>query len=199
MVENLGFRRNIATAIATALFSLNQSDNKRVHIKKLCPAPSTLGDMTNWMQYCNQMGIRCHRSPPTNCHSVHVSLQVRAFGEFMDAMEGEIDSRCIRLALELMVDVSPILFLESVFQEKVLKHFQKLFQISGSGSYMHGFIKSWGAENRQSDITVYVDDLVLANVEIKGELCYSNQEPNMQTIGYFVKFQQSRECEHAPI
>ena len=187
----------IATMIATALANLSQNDKKRARIEWMCPAPSTFGDMTNWMYYSDQMGIRCHRPPPRNCHSLHVTLQVQAFGEFMDAMEGEIDSCYIGLALELMVDVSPVLLLESVFQEKVLKHLQNAFR-SDLGTYKVSS-KNWSADAAKSDITVYVNDVVLANFEIKGELSSGNKEPNMQNIGYFVKFQQIRKRERAPM
>ena len=43
----------------------------------------------------------------------------------MDALEGDIDSRYIRLAVELMLDVSPVLLYESRFQE-ILKHLQSV-------------------------------------------------------------------------
>ena len=69
--------QEIATKIATVLANLSKKDEKRAHIEEMYPAASTLGDMTYWIQHSAQMGIRCHRPPPTNCHSLHVTLQVR--------------------------------------------------------------------------------------------------------------------------
>ena len=189
--------QEIATKIATAITNLSQKNIKRTRIEATCPAPSTLGDTTKWIQYNDLMGVRCHRAPPQNCHSLHVTLQIQAFGEFMDALEGDVDSRYVRLAHQLMADVSPLLLFESVFQEKVLKHLNNLFQ-SDSMAYMVSS-KNWSGGAARSDITVYVNGVVLANFEIKGELCLGNKEPNLENIGYFVKFQQNREGERAPM
>ena len=47
-----------------------------------------------------------------------------------------------QLVVELMLDASPVLLLESMFQQKVLKHVQKLFQ-SDLGTYMVSPKSTW--------------------------------------------------------
>ena len=114
-------------------------------------------------------------------------------------MEGDIDSRYIRLAVELMLDVSPVLLLESRLQEKILRQLQSLFQ-NDSSMFMVSS-KNWNSRAAKSDITVYT--MIWCWQISKSRWSYApviqNQKINVQNIGYFIKLQQSRTGERAPM
>ena len=112
-----GARSKIITAIEK--IRLEGVSFKRRHTEEKCVAPSTLGDLRNWGKHQSHLGICCHLPPVPKLHGLHVSLQVKAFGNFLDRMEQQPSGQFTNLAMKLVKVCSNIYENEEKFRENM--------------------------------------------------------------------------------
>ena len=74
----------------------------RQKIELSIPSPSLDGKQFKELQ--KKWSILCHRPP--HCSGLHVSLQVEAFGKFIDLLEGPYRPEYYSLSLDLMMVMS---------------------------------------------------------------------------------------------
>ena len=165
---------------------------KRRHLEQTCPTPSELGKCGRTSSELHE--VKEHRR---GGHGLHVSLQVKAFGKFIDIVEGkgEIESVCYQVAGRVVQDMSKYFSFECNREAEFLSATRKLFPGC--------CIEKASVARAQSDCTmaVTVDGKAykVANFEFKNELNGTSSDPYNQNIGYFIHLQSPLENERAPM
>ena len=190
----LSFQEDVREKIATAIneIRIEGIGFKRRRIEERCVCASTLGDLTKFDTHQKDLQICCHLPPGMKLHGLHVSLQVKAFGNFLDAMD-QRSSRFTKLACELVLVCSNAYVSEEKFCNATRPLVVKL--VEGLGCVVDRF-SSEEADSRKavtSDCTIlFVKDGVripLASFEMKRDIAGSSSNPDIQNIGYYIKFQ----------
>ena len=162
---------------------LPEVPTKRLAIEENFPSPSESGKKP-----CHQ-NVRDHR-----CSSgLHTSLQIKAFGNFLDVMCcNEIDSKYHKAAGLLMNNMrkeySNEITRQQAFADAVLFIFPPFSSVS----------KGRARSDYTTTVTVGEDKYPVINWEFKNEMCGISSEPNKQGIGYFVHFK-SGESGRSPM
>ena len=121
--------------------------------------------------------VCCH-CPPGKLHGFPVTLQVRAFGEFVDALKIVANQHHQRMALDLMRAMTGVYDSEAERQREFCSVFMCYgFQLTPTGS---------AAFKCDLSITGSVNHKVVANIELKPELGIGNKNPNFQNVGYYM-------------
>ena len=125
---------------------------------------------------------------------LHVSLQVNAFGKFMDIVEGEeeIESLCYEVAGRVLQKMSVYYRFEFERKDKFLVEMEKIFPRT---------VRIIPVEEgkAKSECTILVNNFRVGNYEFKNEFAGITSDPNNQNIGYFVHLQAPCEDERAPM
>ena len=200
-LELMNVEKSINTKIMEAISSLSFGNKRREKIESSCPSPSDLGNITpaGLSMSRNKVHPFDHRgrSVVTIHHGLHVSLQVEAFGKFIDCVsEDKIDSRYFTSACEIMQNMSLFYANEGERQNILIEVLKQVLCDFYVGS------RFWGtAASAKSDVAICValDGEVIGNVEIKNEFGQGGKDPIMQNIGHFVKFQMNHPRHRSPM
>ena len=158
---------------------------KRINLEKNFVSPSDFGKNIKYEEDIHDG----HYST-----SLHVGLQLEAFGKFLDLASSDndkpIDDKYCRMAHSLMQKMS------GVFSNEWnrLTAFRSILEDG-----------MWNLEVKKSKSSRAISDCslvhhvfgtghVLVNFELKNELCGTSSCPNKQNIGYFVHFQAEQNC-----
>lgn len=125
---------------------------------------------------------------------LHVSLQVNAFGKFMDIVEAEeeIESLCYEVARRVLQKMSVYYRFEFERKDKFLVEMEKIFPRT---------VRIIPVEEgkAKSDCTILVNNFRVGNYEFKNEFAGITSDLNNQNIGYFVHLQAPCKDERAPM
>ena len=147
---------------------------KRSRLEKTCPSPSACGKLIIDLPH-----VRAHRSGS----DLHVSLQVQAFGNFLDKMkspDNEIEPKFKEAAASLVKVVgrhySNEIGLQTAFAEALETLFPPFRAVSK------------GSANSDYTTIVVLDgiDYTLVNWEFKNEMFGISSEPHLQQHSYFI-------------
>ena len=150
---------------------------KRSRLEGNFPSPSDYGKLTNtYLDLLSSVGSRS---------GLHVSLQVEAFGHFIDQMnieDAEIDSKFYNVATSLMMEMSKVFRYESRRQSTFLSVVKGLFPSCTTVQNEHAISDS----TLQVEINNKVYNIV--NWEFKCEMVQISRAI-AQNISYFVHLQ----------
>ena len=73
-------------------------------------SPSAFANLSDWRKYQADLELSCHVSPAVKKHALHVSLRVKAFGNFLDEMNqlGSMEPKFMNLASKLVFACSEV-------------------------------------------------------------------------------------------
>ena len=170
-------------AVEAAVHSIAEdAPTKRARIVESFPSPSDYGKKPTCKDVLDHLG---------GSLSLHTSLQVEAFGNFMDIImnEDEIDLECNQVATSLMQKMSNKHHNERARQKDFLSEVEKLFPKSYPTSP-----ESSKSVSTDATITVELNDQVhhLLNYEFKHEMKNISSDPFHQNIAYFILLQHIR-------
>lgn len=149
---------------------------KRRHVERNVTTPSDIAKIEGYTAFMRRVPhLVCNHRPG---HGFPVTLQVRAFGEFVDVLKVKADVDYRKMALQLMLSMSRVYSNEAKRQEALQDIFQQnnfsFTKVANTGYKCDLSIKN-------SD-----NDKVIANFELKAELGYDGKNPNWQNVAYFV-------------
>ena len=191
-----GCTEQTAEKFRKAFDELSQAGRKRQRIEERCPAPSLLGDESEWSTNQKTLGILCHRPPPAKCHGLHVSLQVEPFATFMDEsdIKSEVDHKYTDIALEIMCQLSKIQS-EETMKTGLKTQLEKVFSKYSVKSVNWSETSAAG----NSDISILSGVYTLLNIELKKGLGSGGKDANFENTGYFIKIQRNHQLQRAPM
>lgn len=147
---------------------------KRQCVEKNVRSPSEVAKIKGWKTFKKKAPhVYCHRSPKP-LHGFPVTLQVKAFGDFVDALKVDADLSYRRMALDLMVAMTKIYDDETQRQSKLQSIFMK-----------YGFIVRPFSNLACLSFCGSSDGKVVANIVVKNELGFDGKNPNLQNIAYY--------------
>ena len=151
---------------------------KRKEFEETLPTPSELGKLGGSIHL---QEVKEHR---VGGHGLHVSLQVDAFGKFMDIVEGEeeIESLYYEVAGHVLQKMSRYHTSKYLRKEAFLEEIEKIFPCTFRFTPVE-------EAKAKSDCTVLANKLRVANFEFKNEFAGITSDPYNQNIGYFVHLQ----------
>ena len=170
---------SLFTKVETAVTTLRDgATTKRAHLEgAFLSSPSEYGKDPERKPW-----IEDHRSSS----GLHVSLQVEAFGHFIDRMDmedGQIEPMFYEVATSLMRTMSKTFHFEDQRTTSFGTEMKKLFPLLGPVS----------GEHYRSDLTLQVEinkqKSTVMNVEIKNEFSGISSDPFAQNQSYFVHLQ----------
>ena len=193
-----GVRSKIITAIEK--IRLEGVGYKRRRTEERCVAPSALGDLQYWEKHQSELGICCHLPPAPKLHGLHVSLRVKAFGNFLDRMEQPPSGQFTTLAMKLVKVCSNIYENEGKFRENVKPIFQEMIAgLDVELDRMH----SDKSDGFTSDFTVTFTKggvkIPLVNFEFKRGIARGKSDPDIENFGYAIKFSKEFPDHAAPM
>ena len=105
---------------------------KRQHVERSIGSPSDVARIPGWTEFTKKVRhVYCHRPR----HGFPVTLQVRAFGEFVDALKIDAELRYRKMALDLMLAMAIVYPNERKRQKKLKSIFvQNGFSFSQVGT-----------------------------------------------------------------
>ena len=165
--------RRIEAAVDTLR---QQAPTKRACIEEKFETPSEYAKYLTRKTY-----IHDHRFSS----GLHVSLQVKAFGEFLDFIQGEdeLDSKYYEVAASLMTEVSGSFHNEQQFQNTFLEEVEKLLPCAVQ---VH---KGHAITDATIQMVINGQNCYLANWEFKNDLREITSDPILQNNAYFVHLQ----------
>lgn len=191
---------SVKNEIVKALYSLGFGDKRREKIESVCPSPSDLGNITPaGLKARDKVQPFDHRGRGLLSihHGLHVSLQVEAFGKFIDCVsKDEIDSRYFTSACEIMQKMSLFYGNEALRKTELIELLKDVLSDFYFGT------KSWGSgSNAESDVAICIEHggEVIGNIEIKNEFGQGGKDAVTQNIGYFIKFQSKHKNRRSPM
>ena len=163
---------------------------KRSRLEGNFPSPSDYGKLTNHSSYPSILDHRSSSSVGSRS-GLHISLQVEAFGHFIDQMnieDAEIDSKFYKVATSLMMKMSKIFRYESRRQNTFLSVVKELFPSCTTVQNKHAISDS-------STLQVEINNKVynIVNWEFKSEMICSS-EPIAQNISNYVHLKNQQNC-----
>ena len=136
--------------------------------------------------------ILCHRPP--GCSGLHVSLQVEAFGKFIDLQEGPSRPEYYSLALNLMMVMSTFFETEGKRQAA----FKQTIQTTMFTDLSYEVFKR--SPHSIPDLCITSSSgCVLVNFEFKNEFTCISSEPTAQNIACYIHSQKSLPGQRAPM
>ena len=150
--------------VKSAVEVLKDTFVKRYRIEQLCPSPSELGKMKENAKPILDH-ISDHRLPKPCPHDLHVSLQVEAFGEFIDVVsKEEVESKYLEVAGRVMQKMSHFYGSEQQCQNAFFDEVRAIFP---------NYIPEQ-CQRAKTDASIKVSingrDYTLANWEFKNEM-----------------------------
>ena len=147
---------------------------KRSELEDTCPSPSECGKLKSGLKH-----VRAHRPGS----GLHVSLQVEAFGKFLDKMKSpddEIESKFKEAASLLMKAMGKYYDNEIACQTAFSEALQTLFPPFRSVS------KSRARSDYTTSVVIDEKNIVLVNWKFKNEMVNISSEPHHQQHGYYI-------------
>ena len=162
---------------------------KRARLEEMFLSPSEYGKQDDDTIKRNRVHDHRFRS------SLHVSLQVEAFGDFIDTMNKEEidDLKCYKVAASLMHKMSGVFASEGDRKDLFLKEIKSLLPEAHAVTVQRVITDAtiWEEINGQTHY--------LANYEFKNELKGCSSDPVHQNNGYFVHLQKHEKNDRAPM
>jgi len=131
-------------------------------------------DVSGWKNFKTTMPYACCHRPPGKVHGFPVTLQVRAFGEFVDALKIVANQHHQRMTLDLMRAMTGVYDSEAERQREFCLVFMRYgFQLTPTGSAVF-----------KCDLFIMgsVNHKVVANIELKPELGIGNKTLTSKTL-----------------
>ncbi len=168
----VGSEDNVKAIEAAVSNLLPSVDTKRSKIESNLSSPSDYGK-----DLSSDINVDDHRTT----HNLHVSVQMKLFGEFLDKMnESSVEDKFCRAASDLMLCMS------KYYQYEAGR--QKAFCEIINNTPLNWKVQNFTTEQRHSDGTILLNNFALVNFEFKNELCGTRSCPVKQNIGYFQNF-----------
>lgn len=176
---------------------------KRRRTEEKCPSASSLGNLKHWGKNQGALGMCCHLPPAPKLHGMHVSLRVKAFGNFLDRMEEQPSGQFTSLAMKLILVCSEVYASEADILAKVKPILRELFAgLDVDVDRMHS--EESDARNAVvSDCTVIFSSngvkIAIVSFELKEDISGTTANPDIQNIGHVMKFNKRFQGHAAPM
>ena len=206
-LSNLSVEEDHQDKIMAALMKIRKEGigYKRRCTENVRISPSALGDLTRWMQNQKSLQLSCHLPPATKMHALHVSLRVKAFGNFLDAMNrpGPIESKFMNFACALILACSKVHHTEESLIRKVKPIIRQLVEGMDVEVDKMSSDEVDGVTAATSDTTVMLNkdgqQIALVTWEFKRDIAGVKSNPDIQNMGYFLRFQKKWQRQSAPL
>ena len=166
---------------------------------------SAFGNLSDWWINQTDLQLSCHLSPAVKKHALHVSLRVKAFGNFLDEMNrlGFMEPKFMKLASKLVFACSQVHDTEYSLTTAVKPIVTEL--VDG----LDVKVDSTRSEEEDatrcvtSDITFQVwkngQWIAIVCWELKRDIARGNSNPDVKNMGHFVRFQKKCQRQSAPM
>ena len=208
-LTELEVREDHQTSILKAINKIRDvgTGYKRRHTESLAAdiSPSAFANLSDWLKYQTDLQLSCHLSPASKKHALHVSLRVKAFGNFLDEMNrlGSMEPKFMKLASKLVFACSKVYDTEYSLTTAVKPIIKEL--VDGLNVKVDSMKSKEEDATRcaTSDITFQVckNEQWIAIVcwELKRDIARGNSNPDVQNMAYFVRFQKNLQRQSAPM
>ncbi len=187
-----GMDENVLNRLQAAVNELvNDAPTKHSCLESSFPSPSEVGKSGR----STLARVNEHRA---GGDGLHVSLQVKAFGKFMDIVKGEkeVGSLCYQVAGRMALKLSPYLASEPKRKEEFIKEIKNLFP---STVIFQDVTEGRAKSDSTVEVKVGNETFRVCNFEFKNEFAGVTSDPNNQNVGYFVHLQTPYKSERAPM
>ena len=168
--------------------------DKRSKIEKYTPSPSEACKQFEEKQ--EELPIFCHRPPGKGYSGLHVSLQVKAFGKFIDLQETIPDPKYYSLAVKLMIAMSEFYKCETSRRHAFKQKIQEIMFADQGLLYQ----EEKKISHAKIDLAIVSSSgQVLVSFEFKNEFSGISSEPTAQNIACYINSQKSLHRQRAPM
>ena len=206
-LTELGIREDHQTSILEAINRIRDegAGYKRRRTENLATdiSASAFGNLSDWWKNQTDLQLSCHLPPAFKKHALHVSLRVKAFGNFLDEMNrlGSMEPKFMKLASKLVFACSKVHDTETSLTTAVKPIIEEL--VKGLNVKIDSMKSEEGKSYVTSDITFQVCKngqwIAIVCWELKRDIARGNSNPDVQNMAYFVRFQKNLQRQSAPM